>query len=427
MKVLWLCNIMLPVIAKALGREVSNKEGWLSGLVSVLLERRQENNITLAVAFPTDKELDGCKGETGSLFYYGFYENTHAPEMYDIGLEERLAKILEDFKPDVIHCFGTEFPHTLAMAKVAKEAEKVLIGLQGLCTRCADVYMADLPRKVQQKVTFRDFLRKDSLRKQQDKFKKRGVHEREALRMVKNITGRTDWDKENALSWNPEANYYSMNETLRSDFYEGGWCKENAVPHRILLSQGDYPLKGLHYVLLAMPLILEKYPDAELWVAGNPIVREKTLKGRLKVSAYGQYIQQLIEKENLQEKVHFLGKLDAEEMKKAYVESGLFLCSSAVENSPNSLGEAMLLGVPCVAAKVGGIPSLFADGEDGILYEGGHEKLAEAVIRMWEEPDRMETYTSNAKAHACKTHDKEANYKRLVEIYETIAACKEKE
>ena len=30
MKVLWVCNIMLPVIAEALHKEASNKEGWLS-------------------------------------------------------------------------------------------------------------------------------------------------------------------------------------------------------------------------------------------------------------------------------------------------------------------------------------------------------------------------------------------------------------
>ena len=33
MKVLWVCNIMLPVIAEALHKEASNKEGWLSGLL----------------------------------------------------------------------------------------------------------------------------------------------------------------------------------------------------------------------------------------------------------------------------------------------------------------------------------------------------------------------------------------------------------
>lgn len=427
MKVLWLCNIMLPVIAEALGRGASNKEGWLSGLMTVLLERQQENNIIPAVAFPTDKSLDGCKGEVKGLTYYGFYENTDAPEEYDAELEERLAKILNDFKPDVIHCFGTEFPHTLAMTKAAEKPEKVLIGLQGLCTCCADVYMADLPKEVQKKVTFRDFVRKDSLQKQQFKFRQRGIHEREALRKVSHITGRTVWDRENVLSWNPDANYYCMNETLRSDFYEGGWCKEDAVSHRILLSQGDYPLKGLHYALLAMPRILESYPDAELCVAGNPIVREKTLKGRLKVSAYGQYIQQLIDKAKLRDKVHFLGKLDADGMKKAYLGSGLFLCPSAVENSPNSLGEAMLLGMPCVAAKVGGIPSLFTDGVDGILYEGGPTELADAVIRMWGSEEDMKAYGENARNHAGKTHDKEANYKRLVEIYEAVAAYGEKE
>lgn len=427
MKVLWLCNIMLPVIAKKLGCEASNKEGWLSGLVTTLLERQMENNISLAVAFPTDKNLDGCSGEACGLKYYGFFENTAAPECYDAALEERLQKILKDFQPDVIHCFGTEFPHTLAMAKIAGNTNKVLIGMQGLCTLCADVYMADLPQKVQKSVTFRDLVRGDSLKKQQEKFVKRGVHEREAIRKVSYITGRTEWDKTNVLSWNPTAKYYSMNETLRSNFYEGSWAKENCTPHRILLSQGDYPLKGLHYALLAMPRILEKYPDAELCVAGNPIVRKKTLKGQLKVSAYGKYIQQLIDKLDLQEKVHFLGKLDAVQMKEAYLQSGLFLCPSAVENSPNSLGEAMLLGMPCVAANVGGIPSLFMDGADGILYTGGADELADAVIRMWSEESRMAVYGENAKAHACKTHDKEANYQRLLEIYQEIVACKEKE
>ncbi len=421
MKVLWLCNIMLPVIAKKLGYEASNKEGWLSGLVSTLIERQTENNISLAIAFPADKELDGCRGEVCGLQYYGFYENTAAPECYDAGLEERLEKILEDFKPDVIHCFGTEFPHTLAMAKIAGETNKVLIGVQGLCTLCAEVYMADLPQTVQKSVTFRDLVRGDSLKKQQEKFVKRGEHEREAIKKVSHITGRTEWDKQNVLSWNPAANYYSMNETLRSDFYKDGWVKENCTPHRILLSQGDYPLKGLHYALLAMPRILEKYPDAELCVAGNPIVREKTLKGQLKVSAYGKYIQELIDKLGLQEKVHFLGKLNAAQMKEAYLKSGLFLCPSAVENSPNSLGEAMLLGMPCVAANVGGIPSLFTDGEDGILYTGGAEKLADAVTGMWEEETQMLCYGKNARAHALKTHDKEKNYNRLLEIYRDMS------
>ena len=51
MKVLWVCNIMLPVIAEALHKEASNKEGWLSGLLSQVVDR-EDSDLELAVAFP---------------------------------------------------------------------------------------------------------------------------------------------------------------------------------------------------------------------------------------------------------------------------------------------------------------------------------------------------------------------------------------
>ena len=45
MKVLWLCNIMLPFIAKSLGHKIVVKEGWLSGLASKLIQNKESNNI----------------------------------------------------------------------------------------------------------------------------------------------------------------------------------------------------------------------------------------------------------------------------------------------------------------------------------------------------------------------------------------------
>ena len=315
-------------------------------------------------------------------------------------------------------------------------------------------------------VTLRDLLRRDNLVQQQEKFALRGNMEREIVALAGNVTGRTEWDRENSRLWNPKAQYYHMNETLRPEFYGPIWKEEDCIPHSIFVSQGDYPLKGLHYMLCAMPRILEKYPDAKLYVAGDSLVEYKSLKQKLKISAYGKYLRSLIKENGLEGRVVSLGRMDAGQMRDRYLKSNLFVCCSSLENSPNSLGEAMLLGMPCVSADVGGISSIFTRGEDGVMYEGHRleldsqpklqpelkEKpesrhksevegenninntcdderkhmifianaLADAILEIWGDRDKMRTFCQNARKHAEITHGKDRNYQTMMEIYAKI-------
>lgn len=94
----------------------------------------------------------------------------------------------------------------------------------------------------------------------------------------------------------------------------------------------------------AMSLLAAKYPDLKLYVAGNSVIAHGSLKERLKLSAYGKYLLSLIREYGLQDKVIMSGKLDALEMKERFLKSSVFLCPSVLENSPNTVGEAQLLG-----------------------------------------------------------------------------------
>lgn len=446
MKVLWLCNIMLPVIGDDLGLECSNREGWLSGIYDQLQKESEaqrkaadrkasvfpgdtDQEILLGICFPMQEIPEKVRSMCGDSpgFWMGhtrcypFEENLCHPECYDTGLEGQLKEIVEDFQPDLIHIFGTEFPHALAMVTAAQKPERTLVGIQGLCAACAGAYMADLPEAVIRRRTFRDWVRKDSIRQQQEKFRIRGEREQQLLQQVGHVTGRTDFDREEVRKIHPEAVYHSMNETMRQVFYTGSWSQEQCRPRSIFLSQGDYPLKGFHYILQAMPEILAEYPEACIYVAGNSIVEDQSLKDRIRLSSYGKYLLELMETYGIRDRVNILGKLTAEEMKQQMLEASVFVCPSSMENSPNSMAEAMLLGVPVVCSRTGGIPSLLEDGREGLLVEPGDIRgLAEAVMSVWKQPEQAAARAEAGRERAALLYDGERNYQRLLEIYREI-------
>ena len=437
MRVLWLINIMLPAYAVAKRQAYTVREGWVSGLYEQVQRHRDTagpEQITLGICFPAPKNT--WREVIDGVTFYGFKEDLHTPEKYDRGLEKKFAKVIADFQPDLVHVFGTEFPHALAFVRAFEQPERTLIGIQGICTDIAREYRADLPDSVWNRTTFRDAVRRDSLRQQQEKFRIRGVRERSALLLAAHITGRTDYDREFVRRLCPRATYHPMNETMRAPFYEGEWKAENAVPHSLFLAQGDYPLKGLHFVLRAMPYLLSHYPDFHLYVAGHPVFETRTeqaqqparggrgLKKRvpedLKVGAYGEYLSQLVEN-GLEEHVTFLGVLDAEGMRNACLRAHAVICPSVVENSPNSVCEAMLLGVPVAAADTGGIPSLMADGLEGLLFKKTSVKdLQVAVQTLFDDPALCRSLGAAARKRALVTHDPGANFRRLCEIYRNI-------
>ena len=91
-------------------------------------------------------------------------------------------------------------------------------------------------------------------------------------------------------------------------------------------------------------------------------------------------LQAMIEENGLQERVHFLGWLTTDELKKQYAEATLFLFPSRHEGMPNAMLEAMASGLPVVATRIAGSEELVTEGETGVLVKGEDvEALREAL------------------------------------------------
>lgn len=392
--------------------------GWLVNASKALSER---DDIELSIAFPK-KVPNDVRSLQGRKIKYFAFTPVKDRDYNSIENNKYLEKIIDETKPDIVHIFGTEYAHTLAMVNVCKIKNiEAVISIQGLVSVYSRHYMACLPVKVQNRFTLRDFIKQDNLKQQQQKFVKRGELEVEALRKVNHVIGRTTWDKACALQINPNIRYHHCNEILREEFYKYIWDIKQCEKHSIFVSQGSYPIKGLHFMIEAMPMILKHYPDTKLYIGGSDITKSNTLKEKLKVSSYGKYLKHLIEKYDLQNKVIFTGILDERQMCQRYLKSHTFVCSSSIENSPNSLGEAMILGVPAVASDVGGVTDLLENRKEGFIYQfDAPYMLAHYICEIFGNEALALEYSKNAREHALKTHDREKNTNNLLNIYKKI-------
>lgn len=424
MRILWVCNVVPPMVAKQLNIDTTVKEGWIDASLRKLSED-SERDFSMGICMPRldiDSPFKKDEIELGAkkAVAYSFLEQTQTPWVYDKTLESTFSAIIQDFKPDLIHIFGTEYPHTLACAKAFNNPSKILVGIQGVVSECAKAYCGGLPSEVVNATTFRDSLKKDNIAMQQKKFFMRAEFENEALKLVGNVTGRTEFDRKAALAVNDKLIYHPMNETLRSEFYEGQWDVKNLDKHSIFVTQADYPLKGFHDLLKAMPEVLGKYPDTKIYVAGNSITRYKTLKEKIKIGTYGSYLRKLMKKYGIEDKVEILGRLSAEQMKQRYLESSVLICNSYIENSPNSVGEAMLLGTPVIVPRTGGIPSM-ATEDEAVFYEVGNIKqLSDSIVKLFGDGAFAEKLSEAERIRAAANHDGDNNFKRLTEIYDRI-------
>lgn len=414
MRILWITNQLLPNIANYIGCKVGVGSGWLNELSIQVSNKHILCNVA-QVSFNQKAEY-GCEG--GIHFYSIPMNMTDAkPSQQIIAYFEQIYR---EFSPDIIHIWGTEYVHSYMAAIAAKNTnmvDRMVISIQGLVSvyaRHFDGYISPLELM---KPTFFD-LRHPNNSTTKVGFKERGKYEIEAIRIAKHVIGRTEWDYACTHQMNPRISYHFCNETLRRSFYEKQWTYELCQKHSIFVSQSSYAIKGLHLVMEALEILLLEWPDAHVFTTGiNPL----GIKG-IERNRYQNYLVKLIKKYNLEDHITFLGRLDEKEMCNQFLKANVFVSASSIENSPNSVGEAMILGVPVVSSDVGGVTQLLEHNKEGFVYPADEPyMLAHYVGRIFGDVELANQFSVTAKDHARKTHDPKCNAERMEEIYREIA------
>ena len=416
MKILWTVNLIPVNVASKIGVPSDVLGGWVESMAK---ELKSFSDIELAVA---------CKCENGECFEteidcVKYFSVAYTPSTPCEEIEKRFFEIIEKFKPDLIHIEGTEFLHAKAALDVGKKLNiPTVTSMQGILNgqynyQCGQLQVDDLVFSKSLTNVFAGLL----LHFRKTKwYKKRLIHEKEVIENSKYILGRTTWDRAHSYAINPDAKYYSCNRILRTPFYTEKWGLSKIERHSIYVGNGYNALKGVHFVVEALPQLIRDYPDIKVYVAGHKPFTDNDKRAFFK-KGYGAYLKKLIDDLGVGNHIVFTGPLKAQEVADKLSKVNAYVLCSTIENSPNTLGEAMLVGTPCVSAYVGGVSDMAEDGKEALFYRNDDPALlAWNIKKIFDNDELALELSKNAQEKAEDTHNPHKNAEQLVFAYKDI-------
>lgn len=417
MRVLWFTNSPSKYDQ---GKHSYHGGGWIESLEELIVEQKE---IELAISFFHNEGFQ--KEQKGNTLYYPIFKkaakNTPFTSVINglrgaIEREEiiipKLLEVIEDFKPDIIQVFGTEG----VFASVQKHTQvPIVIHLQGLITPCLNSYFP--PNQSKCNLIFsRNFIIKNltgrGVFSSYNRFKRQSLREKSYFANAKNIMGRTAWDYSVSRIYSPNSHYFHIDEVLRPCFYNHFKVHyELNKTIKLVSTLSDTIYKGVDVVLKCAKILKQQTNINFIWqVIG--LDRSSNL-----LCHFVESLQIDPEKYN----VEFLGKKTSNELISIILEADLFIHPSYIDNSPNSVCEAQIMGIPVIACNVGGLSTLIEDDETGILVpSNGIFEIVTTVIDYTLHSEKYFKIGKKARDFALERHNKEKIILDLKNTYQKI-------
>ena len=176
------------------------------------------------------------------------------------------------------------------------------------------------------------------------------------------------------------------------------------VENRIVTTaSADIPLKGLRFLINALPRVLNDFPETHLMVIGKSPNESK--------------IRKLINDLDLKEKISFKSNLSEEEIVDIYHTSQIAVIPSLYEGFGFGAGEAMACGTPLISTDSGGLKDVIGDSAIKIA-SGSIEEIENKIISLFKDPKKREQLSLKGRKRMEDLFDWKISALNYVKVFE---------
>ena len=421
MKIAWILNGLVGRAGVLYNGIHPQGGGWIDAARSQFSDRMAEGKLELHVVVPAPAAKEPVKDDDGGIYHFIEWKNK------GIGVDppgkdqEAIDAVLDEISPDCIMLWGSEYSTTLCASRYGKEHNvPLLLYVQGLVGSFEGRFNGNLSLKEMGSIISPlDRLKMLQSKKYYKNLMKQKKYENEIIQNLYGVISDNDWCFSFVKKINPDIRCYKHLLPLNERYFNGEWSLEKTRKNEIFTIAGRTAYKGLHNLIKALPAVKERFPDVRVCIPGYMGYGSPAF---LKRPPYIAYLNALIKKLSLEENVSFLGKLDAEGMRKHMESCACFVMPSMVENHSSSLREAMLVGVPCIASLVGSVGEFAKQGESASVYEcDDYQALSRELIRVLSDSQYAQTIARGGKKEMQKMYA-DADYPSVYEIYREVCS-----
>jgi len=404
MRILWFVNTPFPEMLNHMGLKGDYMGCWMPALKQALIHLssfQSGSESKLGVACGLSDFTNYQEFQKDNVTYFCLPKTRMCEYLQSYRKElSYCIKVVKDFDPDIIHVHGTEEFYGLISACIS---QPMVISIQGILSVYARVFFGGM--------RYRDILRSPRIIKQYLMMCRKTKTEQRIFRINHYFIGRTIWDQGHLSGLCPDQYaYYHCDEVMREAFYENEWCIEESEPKGIACISSPYPYKGIDSILEALTYLRRMMPEAVLNIYGS-----------FPPYGYGAFLREKVRKLGLSDHVRFCGFKDSDELAAGLKKARAFVIASHVENSANSLQEAMLVGTPAVVSFAGGLPSIAEHEKSCLMFPRGEPVvMAECLNRVLSDDQLAVKISEEGKKKARRMNSPERVAKQLLGIYRDV-------